>query len=257
MQTDFSIIIPTLNSEKYLEETIHSIKNQDKSISIECIFSDGGSIDRTLDIINNFNQDNIKKVIILKNLGMTKALNEAFKQAKGRFLTYLNSDDKLDDKALYNLKRSFESNENVDWIIGACENIGSKNYLNKIINLYKGKLLRQLNLNLLLINNIVSQPSVFWKKDFYYKVGEFDETLSFNMDYDMWIRMIKMSKPFILNCRISFFRRHSDSLSYKNAFNQFKEKFKTMKKYNSNFFITFSHLLFSFTILFIYKITKY
>ena len=257
MQTDFSIIIPTLNSEKYLEETIHSIKNQDKSISIECIFSDGGSIDRTLDIINNFNQDNIKKVIILKNLGMTKALNEAFKQAKGRFLTYLNSDDKLDDLALHNLKKSFESNENINWIIGTCENIGSKNYLNKIINLYKGKLLKKLNLRLLLVNNIISQPSVFWKKDFFYKVGDFDETLSFNMDYDMWIRMIKLSKPFIINHRISFFRRHSASLSYKNSFDQFKEKFKTMKKYNSNFFITLLHIMFSFIILFIYKITKY
>ena len=257
MQKDFSIIIPTLNSEKYLEETIRSIKNQSKSILIECIFTDGGSIDKTFEIIDNFNQDNITKIVISKNLGMTKALNEGFNQANGKYLTYLNSDDKLDDLALQNLKISFESNENINWIIGNCENIGSKNYLNKIINLYKSKLLKKLDLRLLLVNNIISQPSVFWKKDFFYKVGKFDETLRFNMDYDMWIRMIKLSKPFIINHRISFFRRHSASLSYKNPFDQFKEKFNTMKKYNSNFFITLLHMMFSFIILIIYKITKY
>ena len=257
MQKDFSIIIPTLNSEKYLEETIRSIKNQSKSILIECIFTDGGSIDRTFEIIDNFNQDNITKIVISKNLGMTEALNDGFNQANGKYLTYLNSDDKLDDFALQNLKISFESNENINWIIGNCENIGSKNYLNKIINLYKAKLLKKLDLRLLLVNNIISQPSVFWKKDFFYKVGKFDETLRFNMDYDMWIRMIKLSNPLIINHRISFFRRHSASLSYKNSFDQFKEKFNTMKKYNSNFFITLLHIMFSFIILIIYKITKY
>ena len=88
--------------------------------------------------------------------------------------------------------------------------------------------------------NVVAPPGFnFWKKDFFYKVGKFDETLRFNMDYDMWIRMIKSSNPLIINHRISFFRRHCSSLSYKNSFDQFKEKFKTMKKYNSNFFITF------------------
>ena len=87
MQKDFSIIIPTLNSEKYLEETIRSIKNQSKSILIECIFTDGGSIDRTFEIIDNFNQDNITKIVISKNLGMTEALNDGFNQANGKYLT--------------------------------------------------------------------------------------------------------------------------------------------------------------------------
>ena len=42
MQQDFSIVIPTLNSEKFLSETLDSIKKQDQKIKIECIFSDGG-----------------------------------------------------------------------------------------------------------------------------------------------------------------------------------------------------------------------
>ena len=71
MNEDFSIVIPTLNSEKFLGKTLESIKKQNKSIKIECIFSDGGSSDDTLSIINNFNQTNISK-IILYNHGTEK-----------------------------------------------------------------------------------------------------------------------------------------------------------------------------------------
>lgn len=61
MDTEFSIIVPTLNSEKFLVETIESLKDQANSISLEIIFVDGGSTDNTLEIIKNFNQNNIKK----------------------------------------------------------------------------------------------------------------------------------------------------------------------------------------------------
>ena len=103
MDIDFSIIIPTLNSEKYLPETIESLKNQDRSIKLEVIFSDGGSTDNTLKIINNFNQENIKK-IILDKIGLSFAINEGLKIASGKYLSYLNSDDVLNKNALFNTK---------------------------------------------------------------------------------------------------------------------------------------------------------
>ena len=138
-----------------------------------------------------------------------------------------------------------------------CENFGNKKILNKIINFYKSLLLKRLNFNLLCVNNVISQPSVFWKKSFSNKVGIFNEQLKFNMDYEMWLRMIKFSKPLKLQKNISYFRRHNDSLSYKNSLKQFIEKYKTMKKYNKNILIRFTHISLSFMILFIYKITKY
>ena len=42
----------------------------------------------------------------------------------------------------------------------------------------------------------------------------------------MWLRMIKISKPYIIDNNISFFRRHNKSLSHKNLISQFKEKYK-------------------------------
>lgn len=257
MSIDFSIVIPTYNSEKFLSETIESIKIQDRSIKIELIFSDGGSKDSTLKIIEKLYQDNLSKKILHNQVGMTIALNQGFKIASGKYFSYLNSDDKLNSNALYCIKKSFEENNNYEWIIGLCENFGNKKILNKIINFYKSLLLKRLNFNLLCVNNVISQPSVFWKKSFFNEVGIFNEQLKFNMDYEMWLRMIKFSKPLKLQQNISYFRRHNDSLSHKNSLKQFIEKYKTMKKYNRNILIRFTHISLSFMVLFIYKITKY
>ena len=257
MNIDFSIVIPTLNSERYLRETIRSITSQDKSINIQLIFSDGGSKDQTLEIIRGINEKNCFKEIIYNQIGLTKALNEGFKKAKGKYLSYLNSDDMLSENALINIKNNFEQNKNKEWIIGFCENIGNKFIINNLVNLYKKNLLKLINFNLLSINNVVSQPSVFWKRTFFHKVGEFNENVKFNMDYDMWLRMIKVSKPFIIDNNISFFRRHNKSLSHKNLISQFKEKYKIMRKHNKNLIISFVHLFLSVFIVFIYKVTNY
>tara|TARA_E500000178_G_scaffold329558_1_gene360587 strand:+ start:364 stop:1137 length:774 start_codon:yes stop_codon:yes gene_type:complete len=254
---DFSIVIPTLNSEKYLKETIRSIISQDKSINIQLIFSDGGSKDQTLEIIKSINEKNCLKEIIYNQIGLTKALNEGFKKAKGKYLTYLNSDDMLSKNALINIKNNFEQKKNNEWIIGFCENVGDKYFLNNLVNFYKKNLLKFINFNLLSINNVISQPSVFWKKSFFHKVGEFDENIKFNMDYDMWLRMIKVSKPDVIDNNISFFRRHNKSLSHNNLISQFKEKYKIMRIHNKNLVISTIHLLLSAFIVFIYKITNY
>ena len=171
MSIEFSIVIPTLDSEKYLEETIQSIKSQDRSIQIEIIFSDGGSKDNTLKMIDNLNQENLTKVILYNQVGLSNAINEGLKISKGKYLSYLNSDDQLDINALKVLKKKFEDDENKEWIIGLCKNIGNSKILNSIINYYKSSLLKKLNFNLLCINNIISQPSVYWKRSLFEKVG--------------------------------------------------------------------------------------
>ena len=257
MDIDFSIIVPTLNSEKYLLETIESLKSQDRSIKLEIIFVDGGSTDNTLNIINDLDQDNITKKLLKDKVGLSLAINEGLKIAHGKYMSYLNSDDILDKYTLLNIKKNFIKNENVNWFIGYCENIGRKKYLNNIINFYKKSLLNKINFNILCIHNIISQPSVFWRKEFYYKIGKFNEELKYNMDYDMWLRMFILSKPNLLNFKLSNFRRHSDSLSHKNTLKQFIEKFKTMRKYNKNLFINILHILSSSIILFFYKVSNY
>ena len=70
----FSIVTPTLNSERFLEETIESIINQTYP-NIEYIIVDGGSSDKTLKIVEKY-KHRISHLISEKDKGMYYAINK-------------------------------------------------------------------------------------------------------------------------------------------------------------------------------------
>ena len=92
-----SIIIPVYNTEEYLEECLDSVLNQTlKDIEIICI--DDKSSDKSLDILLEYaKKDNRLKLIQHKeNKGQSIARNTALKQVNGEYISFLDSDDKLD-----------------------------------------------------------------------------------------------------------------------------------------------------------------
>lgn len=87
----FSVITATFNSERYLEQTIRSVLNQTYH-NIEYIIIDGGSTDRTLDIINKY-RDRIAAVVSEPDEGIYDAFNKGVRLASGDVISFLNSDD--------------------------------------------------------------------------------------------------------------------------------------------------------------------
>ncbi len=88
----FSIVTPTLNSENYIEETIQSIFNQTYK-NIEYIIVDGGSSDATLDKFIRKYKDKISQSFLNRTKECMMQSIKASMYAKGKFFTYLNSDD--------------------------------------------------------------------------------------------------------------------------------------------------------------------
>lgn len=92
-----SIIMPLYNSEQFIEETIKSIINQSYS-DWELIIVDDYSNDNSVRIIekymNNGNEKNKIKIIKnTKNFGPAYSRNEAIKEANGRYIAFIDSDD--------------------------------------------------------------------------------------------------------------------------------------------------------------------
>jgi len=88
---NISIIMATLNSEKFVHQAIKSIIDQEID-ELEIIVVDGGSIDSTIDIVNKFNSNNIK-IIQGKDSGIAEAWNKGVRIARGELIGMLNSDD--------------------------------------------------------------------------------------------------------------------------------------------------------------------
>ena len=112
-----SIITVVLNNEKYLQEAIESLKSQSYR-NFEHIVIDGGSSDRTLEIIKK-NDENIDYWISKKDKGIYDAFNLGMKLARGDYLGFLNSDDKFTGNALTTVKRYILNFPDKDFIFGA------------------------------------------------------------------------------------------------------------------------------------------
>ena len=92
-----TIITAAFNSEKYLEECINSLYNQEYT-NYEHIIIDGGSTDQSLNIIKKYN-DKIDYWSTKPDKGIYDAFNIGMKLSKGDYIGFLNSDDKYTEKA--------------------------------------------------------------------------------------------------------------------------------------------------------------
>ena len=98
-----SICTPTFNSEKYLEKTIKSVIGQGYK-NIQFIIIDGGSTDKTIEIIKKY-KNHIDYWVSEKDKGIYDAWNKGLKVAKGEFFGILSSDD-------YNYDNTFSTVNN-------------------------------------------------------------------------------------------------------------------------------------------------
>lgn len=98
---DISIIIVSFNTKEYLLKCIFSVKEfTSKKINYEVIVVDNGSTDGSVDEVVNIKYDSLPIRLIKnnQNLGFSKANNIGVKQAKGKYLLFLNSDTELTQK---------------------------------------------------------------------------------------------------------------------------------------------------------------
>lgn len=99
---DLQIIVPAYNVEKYISQCLESVLTQKTHYSYLVSVVNDGSADDTSEIINDYLEkypDHLE-VINQKNKGLSGARNAAMKVMKGRYVTFLDSDDVLEDGAI-------------------------------------------------------------------------------------------------------------------------------------------------------------
>ncbi|WP_273712798.1 bifunctional glycosyltransferase/CDP-glycerol:glycerophosphate glycerophosphotransferase [Leuconostoc mesenteroides] len=113
----FSIIIAAYNVEAYLDDALESILNQNLNFEryIEIIIINDGSQDSTLLIANDWSAryPNNIKVIDQNNCGVSAARNTGLRVANGRYVNFMDGDDKLENNVLLEIKMFFERNANI------------------------------------------------------------------------------------------------------------------------------------------------
>ncbi len=221
----FSIVTPTLNSERFLEETIESIINQTYP-NIEYIIVDGGSSDKTLKIVEKY-KHRISHLISEKDKGMYDAINKGIDVSKGEYFTYLNSDDCMYKDTISKVVRYFRDNEHIEFLYGAMDFIDSNsNYLFK-----RNYPRRDWRDYAACDYSMIGQPSSFWRSSVFKKIGVFDSTFTMLGDADFYTRVLKSCKYKNSAESFSKFRLHSNALTLINKHKHHSEHNTMYSKY--------------------------
>ncbi|MGC9047013.1 MAG: glycosyltransferase family 2 protein [Minisyncoccia bacterium] len=182
-----SIITPSFNSEKTIEETIKSVLSQSYE-NIEYIIIDGGSKDKTLAIINQY-KDKISKIVSEPDKGIYDAMNKGIKLASGEVVGILNSDDLYaDEKVIETIVETFK-NYDVDCAWG--DLVYFLDNPNKIIRIWKSSDYKE---GLFERGWVPPHPTFFVKKEIYEKFGYFRLDFPVAADYELMFRFLKKYK---------------------------------------------------------------
>ncbi len=108
----FSVIIPVYNVENYLDETVESVLNQTIGFekNIQLILVNDGSKDGSGEICRKYREKYPNNVIFVdkENGGVSSARNEGIKYIEGKYVNFLDSDDKWEPNAFKIVYRFFE-----------------------------------------------------------------------------------------------------------------------------------------------------
>jgi len=240
-----SIIIPVFNSKKYLAIAIKSALDQTWE-NKEIIIIDDGSTDGSLHALNQFSNENLK-IASQKNSGAAAARNLGLKIAKGEFIQFLDADDLLSvDKiekqmlmisgstekiTLSNSIHFLESSNPTDSKPSKADielYKSSSNPIDFLLNLYG----RKGNGGLVPIHAwLTPRPLID-------KVGNWDESLTFDDDGEFFCRVVLAAKEiiFIENITAYYRKYKSDiSLSSQNSLKAFESAYQTLISKENNF----------------------
>ncbi len=244
-----SVITPSFNQAEFIERTIKSVLSQNYP-NLEYIIMDGGSTDGTVKILKKYG----KKIFWRseKDKGQGDAINKGLKLAKGEIFTYLNSDDTIEPGALKLVADFFVKNPKTMWVFGKCRIIDENdNEIRNAITAYKNFWLKRYNYKTLLILDYISQPAVFWRREAYEKVGEFNTKEFWELDYDYWLRLGKEYQPGLIDEYLANFRVHKKAKTSMDL-KHFLEEARVARKYTRNPFLVGLHYLNFLSIVFGY-----
>jgi glycosyltransferase involved in cell wall biosynthesis len=208
IQNSISVIIPVYNRCNLIDRAIKSVLEQTRRPD-EIIVIDDGSTDGTDKIIINSYPD----IILLKqkNRGVSCARNNGIKNAKGTWITLLDSDDEWLPEKLEKQLMTLQDNSSSQichtdeiWIRNGVRVNPMKKHRKYGGNIYK----------YCLPLCVISPSSVMIHKDIFKDVGLFDENLPVCEDYDLWLRICSRYPVLYLRKKlIKKYGGHDDQLS--------------------------------------------
>ena len=241
--------MPSYNTGKFIQETINSVKNQTYN-NWELIIVDDGSTDNTDEVVRAIKDDRIKYIKNKVNKGAAISRNIALREAKGKWIAFLDSDDLWKEDKLEKQIKFMEDNNYYFSYTNYIEIDENSNFNGrKITGPQKITRIGMFN---------YCWPGCLTVMYDSKRIGLIQiEDIKKNNDYAMWLKVCKKADCYLLNEDLAMYRKRTGSISnhsYKTLIKWHYKLYKDAEKQNivCSIFNTFRNIIFG-----LYKKKRY
>ena len=225
MSSLISIVIPSFNQGRYIEQTIVSIIEQDYK-NVEIIIIDAGSNDETVEVIKKYEQ-HISYWVSEPDRGQSHAINKGLEKCTGKIFNWINSDDYLEPGALAAIANAFEKNENAKVVCGYTRCFFDED--NATSHEYRMGVKKTVADSIAFVE--MNQPGSFYLTEVVKNFGGVNESLRYVFDDELWFRFLckyGIDTAVLLDTRVAQFRLHGSSKSVGEGFSLFGKEINAL-----------------------------
>ena len=234
-----TVVTPSYNQGRFIEETIKSVISQEGDFFLEYIIMDGGSTDETVEVIKKYERLLEKNESTRSSAGASSssgrarrtgdrshAVNKGFTLATGEILGWVNSDDTYQPGAISKAFEYFEKHEDVMMVYGEGYYIDKAG---KALGKFDSK---PFDFALLAERCFIFQPAAFIRTAVFKKLGGLDESLQMCMDYEYWIRIGKEYRvEYLPGEHLANSRVYAETKTLSRTPEAYEEGIKVVRKY--------------------------
>jgi hypothetical protein len=180
-----TVITPSFNQGRFLEETIDSVLKQGIE-GLEYIVVDGGSTDESIDVIKKYER-HITWWVSEKDRGQSHAINKGLARATGEFVAYLNSDDVYLPGALHSALDLLRRTPGARWVAGGVIGFGSEEMQ---VHEWHRPTVPTTLLDCVTGRFQAAQPGHVWSREMRESVGGFDESMRYYFDLHLYAKLL-------------------------------------------------------------------
>lgn len=201
-----SIITPSYNHGRFLEQTILSVINQDYA-NVEHIIIDGASKDDSVDIIRKY-EKHIAYWVSEPDKGHRYALQKGFARATGDVVAWQNSDDYYEPNVFGQVMRVFQERPDIDLVYG---NVRLVDDNSKQVG--ELRFVPTNHWSMLFEGFTMHSQAAFFRRQLWDKMGGITFQDYF-FDYDLFVRATRLAHPFFIHQTLGNYRNHQKSAHF-------------------------------------------
>ncbi|HLC03023.1 MAG TPA: glycosyltransferase family 2 protein [Anaerolineales bacterium] len=181
MEPLVSIITPSFNQVRYLEQALRSVLEQGYP-RLEYIVIDGGSTDGSLEVLKRY-EGGLADWSSEPDRGQVDAINKGLRRARGEIVAWLNSDDAYLPGAIAEAVQTLRRDPALGMVYADGLMVDSE------LKLLDRHVYPQLGLPELLCFEVILQPTVFMRRRVVEEVGYLNSEYRLILDHELWVRI--------------------------------------------------------------------